>query len=290
MLFLLSLWKNNRPAFIAIVICILIFSALSYTLYQRKIYITSDDALVHGNIVVIQSKVKATVVDVPVQVYQQVRKGQLLCSLEPSYYQITLKRAESLHRAALSQYQLARFELDRAERLFRSHVIPLQDYERAKTLYESKSELVATERANVERARHDLNDTTVLAPADGIIAARTAQPGLGTRSGTPLFGFVFDYERWVLANFKETDLEDLRVGTEVQLRFDQEPQKKYLGKVLGISPSTEGPFAAIAPDNAAGNFTKYVQRIPIRISIDTSFRDYRNIPVGISAQVQMRRS
>lgn len=288
--FLRSLWKNNKPALFASVSTGLICTALVFTLIERRFFVSSDDALVHGNVVVIQSKVRSTVEKVPVQVFQHVKKGQLLCELERDRYQIALHRAEALYRAALSQYQQAQIEFERSKKLYQSRAIPLDEYQRAKTLFESRTELVRTERANVEKAKIDLNYTQIFAPANGVIAARTAQPGLGVRSGTPLFGFVLDHERWILAKFKETDLDDIALGSEVQVRFDKTPHDQFSGRVLGISPATEGPFAAVAPDNAAGNFNKYVQRIPIRISIDTSSFDDSRLPVGISAEVKMRRS
>lgn len=122
-------------------------------------------------------------------------------------------------------------------------------------------------QAAVDAASLNLSYTQLVAPFDGVVAKRSAEPGQVVGAGSALVGLVGTHELWVSANFKETQLEGISVGDEVELTVDALPGSHYVGHVQGVSGATGARFSLLPPDNASGNFTKVVQRIPVRIDL-----------------------
>ena len=117
--------------------------------------------------------------------------------------------------------------------------------------------------AALRLAEIDLESTVVRAPADGRVAERQARKGQYVRPGTQLIALV-STDVWIVANFKETELRGMRVGEPVDVVADALPSRTFAGEVQSLSPASGAQFALIPPDNATGNFTRIVQRIPIR--------------------------
>jgi membrane fusion protein (multidrug efflux system) len=134
----------------------------------------------------------------------------------------------------------------------------------------------------VHAAELQLGYTRVTAPASGVIARRQVEIGQLVQPGQPLLSIVADTGVYVTANFKETQLTDLRVGDAVDLEVDAYPDCPARGTVSSISGATGARFALIPPDNATGNFTKVVQRIPVRIAITEGCGDGRPLRPGMS--------
>ena len=105
------------------------------------------------------------------------------------------------------------------------------------------------------------------APADGSVGERQVRPGQLVSPGTQVIPFV-DRTRWVQANYKETQLTNVRVGDAAEIRIDEFPGQVIHGKVIEISPASGSQFALLPPDNSTGNYTKVVQRIPVKIALD----------------------
>jgi membrane fusion protein, multidrug efflux system len=126
------------------------------------------------------------------------------------------------------------------------------------------------ERAQaIERqATLELGYTTIVAPIDGVVAARTIRVGQFVQSGTQLMALVPLHEVYVTANFKETQLTHVRAGQPVRLRVDTFPAARLQACVESLAPASGLEFSLLPPDNATGNFTKIVQRIPVRIHLD----------------------
>ena len=110
-------------------------------------------------------------------------------------------------------------------------------------------------------------DTKILAPADGLVGNRNIETGNRVQAGQPVFALVED-NYWVVANFKETQLKSMKPGQDVEIEVDALDGKAFHGKVESIAPSTGAQFALLPPDNATGNFTKVVQRVPVKIVFD----------------------
>jgi membrane fusion protein (multidrug efflux system) len=144
---------------------------------------------------------------------------------------------------------------------------------------------LASAQAAVETARLQLSYATLFAPDNGIVAKRSAEPGALVQIGQNLMSIVPDTNVWVTANLKETQLAKVRVGDPVEFDVDAYPDVTFHGKVESLSPATGARFALLPPDNATGNFTKVVQRVPVRIAVDGSADPAHPLRPGMSVDV-----
>ena len=144
---------------------------------------------------------------------------------------------------------------------------------------------VAAARAAVETARLQLGYTALLAPEDGIVAKRAVEAGSLVQPGQQLMVVVSEGRLWVTANLKETQVERLRTGETVDIEVDAYPGVTFRGTVESLSPATGARFALLPPDNATGNFTKVVQRVPVRIAVDPRQNPAHPLRPGMSAVI-----
>jgi len=141
----------------------------------------------------------------------------------------------------------------------------------SKTNVSSKQVLVAAAnvkkaQATLEAANLNLSYTVVTASIDGQVSTIDIQVGQLVQPGQSLFYIINNQEMWVVANFKETQLDKMRVGQKVKLKIDAFPGTEFEGEVSSFSPATGSKFSLLPPDNASGNFVKTVQRLPVRIN------------------------
>jgi membrane fusion protein (multidrug efflux system) len=127
--------------------------------------------------------------------------------------------------------------------------------------------LVRAKGAAVDQARLDLERTTVKSPVDGTVVTVPLVPGEQITAAEPLFAIVTDHSPWVDANFKETDLTNVRVGQKARIVLDIYPDITWDAEVKSISPATGAEFAILPPQNASGNWVKVVQRLPVRLAL-----------------------
>ena len=147
---------------------------------------------------------------------------------------------------------------------------------------------VALARARRDQAAVDLERTVIRAPVDGVVAKRQAQLGQRVQAGTPLLAVVPVQEMHVDANFKEVQLENVRVGQPVTLRADiYGSSVTYHGTVEGFSGGSGAAFSAIPAQNATGNWIKVVQRLPVRIKLDPAELQTNPLKVGLSMSVKI---
>ena len=132
---------------------------------------------------------------------------------------------------------------------------------------ETRADLAQAE-ADLNSAQLDLGYTEIRAPIDGYVGARGAQIGAYVTTGTNLLSIVPAHGLWVDANFKEDQLARMRAGQSVTIVADVLPGRTFDGRVVSLAPATGAVFAVIPPENATGNFTKIVQRVPVRIAVD----------------------
>jgi membrane fusion protein, multidrug efflux system len=131
---------------------------------------------------------------------------------------------------------------------------------------ETRADL-AQAQADLDTARLNLGYTEIRSPIDGYVGARGAQVGAYVTTGTDLLSIVPAHGLWVDANFKEDQLAHMRAGQPVTIVADVLPGRTFTGNVVSLAPATGSTFAVIPPENATGNFTKIVQRVPVRIAI-----------------------
>jgi len=136
---------------------------------------------------------------------------------------------------------------------------------------------VAKAAAALEDAKLQLSYTVIRAPVGGRIGKKSVEAGQRVQVGQPLMAIIED-QPWVVANFKETQLEKMRSGQRVEVDIDTFSKHKFYGRVDSVAPGSGNEFALLPPDNATGNFTKIVQRIPVKIVLDQeSVRGYENL-------------
>jgi membrane fusion protein (multidrug efflux system) len=152
--------------------------------------------------------------------------------------------------------------------------------------YEAAQAQIATADANLKQAKLNLSYTAIKAPVTGRIGNKTVQVGQRIQPGQPLFSIVGD-DSWIVANFNETQLAKMQTGESVDIRVDAFSGKTFKGVVNSLSPASGSDFSLLPPDNATGNFTKVVQRIPVKITFDrNSIQGYENrITPGMSIEV-----
>lgn len=147
---------------------------------------------------------------------------------------------------------------------------------------------VSQARAALETAELNLGYTEIKAPFDGFVTKRTVNPGDYATVGQNLLAVQSLRDVWVDANFKETALNDLRIGMPVDIYVDAYPGKVFSGRVAGFSPATGSRLALLPPENATGNFVKVVQRLPVRIVFNRPLPTETPLFVGLSVEPEVR--
>ena len=150
--------------------------------------------------------------------------------------------------------------------------------------------------AALKEAELALSYTVVTAPHDGVVGRKNVHVGENVAAGKPLLALARDEASWIVANFKETQIGRMKVGDAVHVEIDAFPGHACEGHVESLSPATGAKYALIPPDNATGNFTKVVQRVPVLIALDVCDAngnggaplDPKHLPMGLSALVSVR--
>ena len=145
---------------------------------------------------------------------------------------------------------------------------------------------VANAQATVKLAQINLDHTRIDAPRDGQLGQVQVREGAYVSSGTQLMALV-PGALWVIANLKETQMENVRIGQAVRFRVDALGEQRLKGRVQEISPATGSEFAVLPPDNATGNFVKVAQRIPVKIAIDADQPLAARLRPGMSVEVDI---
>ncbi len=251
--------------------------------------VSTDDAYIEGRIHSVASKVPGTVKTVNVEDNRIVKKGDVLVELDPADYELRVKEAQAaldIRKVALEQ---ASRDRDRAEALYKEEVYPKERYENAVTAYNLAKAHAEAAEAQYNIAQRNLEYTKIYAPADGHVAKRSVEAGNQIQPGQGLMAVVSD-EMWVVANYKETQLKNVRPGQEARIRIDTYPGKVFDGRVDSIQRGTGAKFSMFPPENASGNFVKVVQRIPVKIVFDGQPYDKYDLGVGMSviAEIEAR--
>lgn len=142
-------------------------------------------------------------------------------------------------------------------------------------------------QADVDFAKLQLSYTNIYAPASGIVSKKNVQKGQLVQGGQTLFSIVNDNSLYITANFKETQLDHLRSGEKVDINVDAYPELDLHGAVYNFSPATGAKFSLLPPDNATGNFVKVVQRVPVKIKINTDKQTMEKLRPGMSVDVSV---
>ena len=184
-------------------------------------------------------------------------------------------------------------DLNQAQTMLRSSELAAEGERRSKTVLESQDMQLQADlhakQASLAAAAVNLGYTKIYAPSEGTVGERQVRTGQLVSPGTQVIAFV-DVTKWVQANYRETQLTNMKIGDAAELRIDQYPSQLLHGRVLEIAPASGSQFSLLPPDNATGNFTKVVQRIPVKIGLDDSgFAAKLRPGLSVSATVRTRR-
>ncbi|TYP65411.1 HlyD family secretion protein [Stutzerimonas stutzeri] len=146
---------------------------------------------------------------------------------------------------------------------------------------------IASAQAEIEQAELNLSRTEIRSPISGIVGQRLARSGQYVPVGAYLMSIVPDEDIWVQANFKETQIGPMQEGQRVELTFDSYPDTPIEGRVESLSPASGAQFSLLPPDNATGNFTKVVQRIPVKVTFANDNPLKGRIRPGMSVDVKI---
>jgi membrane fusion protein, multidrug efflux system len=162
-------------------------------------------------------------------------------------------------------------DLNQARTMLHSNELAAEAERRSKTVLESQETQLQADlrarQASLAAAEVNLGYTRIYAPGNGTVGERQVRPGQLVSPGTQVISFV-DVTKWVQANYRETQLTNVKVGDPADVRIDAYPGTVIRGHVVEIAPASGSQFALLPPDNATGNFTKVVQRISVKIALD----------------------
>jgi membrane fusion protein, multidrug efflux system len=224
--------------------------------------------------------------------------------------QANIAQARAQVAALQSQLELARLEKERISALYARQSIPKQKYDQVVTgeqvavaqLAASQKAVAAAEaglgvstkkvetaQASLEEAQLKRSYCTIVSPADGLVSKKSAEAGQVLAPGQPLCAVVplAPGDVWVEANFKETQLRNVRPGQKVRLWADIDKGREYTGKVESIAAGTGAVFSLLPPENATGNWVKVVQRVPVRIRLDEGTDPEHRLRLGLTVSVEI---
>jgi len=290
--------KGIKRTITGIIIVCLLIAAGFYIVNEMK-YQSTDDAYVETTTVNVSPKVSGQIEAVYVKDNQFVKEGDLVAVIDDADYKVRLEQADSTYEkiqldqsnakanltASESNIELAKKDLDRYTNLYEQGAVSKQTLDAAQVKYDSaKAGLTQAQqalfsnkdgqtvadanlrsaKAAKDKAALDLSYTKIYAPQSGTVSSRRVEKGMYVTAGSPLFTLVPE-EVWVVANFKENQLRDMKPGQPVNIKIDTYPNHVFKGKIDSIQRASGAKSSLFPPENAVGSFVKIVQRIPVKI-------------------------
>ena len=324
-----------RATLLLIIPALLACLGLAFYLFSGR-YVSTDNAYIGAQKVLITPEVSGKVVSIAVQEGQLLKRGDELFAIDAVPYRLAAQEAEaklarvktdfenlkSNYASLGKQIELSRQALDAAQSdydrklaLLNNRISTPSDVDRSRAaLVIAKAQLEQLQQqeagariqllgdpalplerfpqyvealATLDRARRDLENTTLRAPIAGVATQVTSiQMGRYLVAGAAVFSIIDSANVWIDANPKETDLTYVRPGQPVSITVDAFPTRHWTGVVAAISPGTGAQFSILPPQNAAGNWIKIVQRVPVRIEFAPG-QDMRRLRSGMSATVEI---
>ncbi|HEY9008645.1 HlyD family secretion protein [Ohtaekwangia sp.] len=194
------------------------------------------------------------------------------------------EQAEAERDAALKQLEVAKRQREASFRETSARKAQSTVSDRNIALAET---VVKERQADLDFAKLQLSYAYITAPTAGVISRKNVQPGQLVQVGQSLFALVTEKQKWVIANFKETQLEKMKPGQEVEIEVDAYPHETFKGKIESISPATGAKFALLPADNASGNFVKVVQRVPVKIILTDTAEKANLLRAGMNVIVDV---
>ena len=278
-------------------------------------YEVTNDAFIDQYVAPLNVRASGYIKEVRFREHQYVHKGDTLLVLDNSEYLIRVKEAEAalldargaqdvLHSGIETSHaniavQDAQFEQAKAsyEAAQARYQALLEQKRAAQSQYTETSKRTVSAEATILRmeadldlARLNLSYTILIAPYDGYMGRRTLEPGQYVQAGQTISYLVRGDDKWVTANYKETQIMHIYIGQPVRIKVDALPGRVFRGEVTAISEATGSKYSLVPTDNSAGNFVKVQQRIPVRIDLkDASDDDMRHLRAGMMVETEALR-
>jgi membrane fusion protein (multidrug efflux system) len=278
--------KKKKP--ILPIIGILAVVIAAYFIWKNYRFEGTDDAYIQAHALMLAPRIGGTVEKVMVKENDKVKAGQLLAQLDDQDYSTAYSQVVADQASVQADLEQAAEDLQRITKLYQEEAVPKQQLDAAVARYHNLASHLKADQAKADQAKINLTYTLITAPEDGTIAKKSVEPGMVVPPGQALFGFVSSEERWVAANFKETQIGRIKPGQKVNVDVDAVSGKHFEGVVDSIGSATGSTFTLLPPDNSTGNFTKVVQRVPVKINLlNLSPEDIDRLAAGLSADVQI---
>lgn len=287
--------------------------------YIKNVYFTEHQKVSKGDtlITIDDSEYQIKVMDAEAALADAIASADVLgTNILTSKSNIEVADA-SIKEAEIKLWKLGEDE-KRYEALLKESSVSLREYEQVKTDFDaakarltllqkqrnssllqteelvkktnSAQAVIARRKADLEMARLNLSYTVVTAPYDGSVGRRTLEDGQLVQAGQILTNIIRDKQKWVTANYKETQIAHIHIGQEVNIKVDAYKGKIFKGVVTEISQATGSKYSLIPTDNSAGNFVKIQQRIPVRIEFtENDTTDLQNLRAGMMAETEAKR-
>jgi membrane fusion protein (multidrug efflux system) len=281
-----------------VILGVILVGALFYWQHARN-FQSTDDAYTTAHVHPISARVTGTVESVKVDDNQLVKEGDPLIVLDQREFKMAVEQA----RAQISQRRAASVQAktnlnqpkpdESVTKPGAGQMLPKPELAKANAASKGANaattgaagDMAAAETA-LKSAELQLSYTTIKAPADGIIAKKTVETGARVQPGQALMAVV-EPNIWVLANFKETQLARMHVGQHVDVKIDAIPGHQFSAHIDSLQAGTGATFALLPPDNATGNFTKIVQRVPVKIVFDDLGEYGQRVRPGLSCEARI---
>ena len=300
--------RHGRPALIgwklptAVAGIFILVAASFFWVSHARTYIWTNDSFIDGYQISISPDIEARIIELYVDEGSIVKQGDLLCQLDESIFNSQKKDAETnvsflkeRVRSQKIQMEKLRDIYDVAKQEYEKEIISWISFDKIEKNYHYAQTQLKVALANLENGvaklgviEELLRHTKITAPRDGLISKRWVVAGDAARYGQPLFSLT-DTNVYITANLEETKVEHLKSGDLVKIHVDAYPGQEFKGKVYVVRAAAASQFALIPPDTATGNFTKVVQRVPVKILFDLTEeqKDYYLYP-GMSVEVSIR--
>ena len=287
-----------KKRYIGIVALVLALIGGGIWLWNEMKYQSTDDAYVESHMVQVAPRVDGQIVETFIEDNQHVKEGDVIAIIDDSDYEIKFNQADAQYQRALlnqnvakanlsavnSEIELAKKDLERYKNLYEKGAVSKQTYDMAQTKYDSimakhtnadnmifsasKNKVADADlkalKALRDQAELNLSYTKIVAPRDGVVTNKNLEKGAYVKTGQPLFTLVPD-EVWIVANFKENQVGQMKPGQPVNIKIDAYPNHVFQGKVDSIQRASGAKASLFPPENAVGSFVKIVQRIPVKI-------------------------
>lgn len=305
---------------LASILTVVVIAVCVFAVHESH-FVSTDDAYVDTHAVQIAPRVSGQVINVYVTDNQVVKEGDLIAEIDSSDYETKLgesiakfnmavyrqSNAKADFASATTDVSVAKKDLERYSALYADGAVPKQQLDEAQARYdESKAKLIQANQnlfsasknrvadaelkqlaSTKKQAELNLSYTKIYAPQAGYVTGKSVEKGAYVQVGQPLLVLV-PSKVWVVANFKENQLEHMKPGQIVDIKIDTYPNKVFKGKVDSIQRSSGAKASLFPPENAVGSFVKIVQRIPVKIVFDEAIDPQYTIVPGMSVVPKVR--